>query len=96
MAKKKKTIKDKILLACDFETTVWTKEMLEEKALTEQPNTEVWSAATARLYSDYVHVDHSISDFFRRFSEYAITKSVTSLHGFTTSDSTALLSFIIC
>lgn len=57
--RKKKTI----LLAADFETTVWTKEMLKERGVSEQTSTEVWSAAYAELYSDHVQVLHSIDEF---------------------------------
>ena len=61
---KRANIFNKLLLACDFETTVWTKQMLQEAGVEEQPQTEVWSAAIAQLYSDYVNVDHTIEDFF--------------------------------
>lgn len=55
----------KILLAADFETTVWTKEMLKQAGLDEQPRTDVWSAAYAELFSDRVQVLHDIGSFLR-------------------------------
>ena len=55
--------KKKILLAADFETTVWTDRMKQEKGVSEQTSTEVWSAAYAQLYTDNVCVLHSIKDF---------------------------------
>ena len=55
--------KKKILLAADFETTVWTDKMKQEKCVSEQTSTEVWSAAYAQLYTDNVCVLHSIKDF---------------------------------
>ena len=50
-------------MVADFETTVWTKEMCEKRGVCEQTDTEVWSAAYARLYSEEVGVFHSIEDF---------------------------------
>lgn len=44
-------------LACDFETTVYD-------GKTEQSATEVWSAASVELYTETVHVQHSIAEFF--------------------------------
>lgn len=54
--------------ACDFETTVWTEEMIKE-AGHEQDYTEVWAAADVALYdtSDTVTITHSIRDFLTRF-----------------------------
>lgn len=53
---KKKTL----MLACDFETTVYEG----------QESTEVWSAAYAVLYRDKVNVEHSIEDFIKDLSSY--------------------------
>lgn len=54
--------------ACDFETTVWGEELEKERGM-KQTSTEVWSAASVRLYdeSETVLVDHSIRDFLERF-----------------------------
>ena len=54
--------------ACDFETTVWTDEMIK-KAGHEQDVTEVWAAADVALYdkSETVTITHSIRDFLNRF-----------------------------
>lgn len=54
--------------ACDFETTVWTEEMIKQ-AGHEQDSTEVWAAADVALYDDTetVTVSHSIRDFLTRF-----------------------------
>lgn len=54
--------------ACDFETTVWTDEMIK-KAGHEQDHTEVWAAADVALYdkSESVTITHSIRDFLSRF-----------------------------
>ena len=54
--------------ACDFETTVWTDDMIK-KAGHEQDSTEVWAAADVALYdkSDNVTITHSIRDFLNRF-----------------------------
>lgn len=54
--------------ACDFETTVWTDDMIK-KAGHEQDTTEVWAAADVALYdkSDNVTITHSIRDFLNRF-----------------------------
>jgi len=49
-----------VLLAADFETTVYEG----------QDHTEVWSAAYARLYSDKVSVSHSIDEFFQEIFDY--------------------------
>ena len=57
--------KKTVLLAADFETTVWSKEMLKEKGVSEQPSTEVWSAAYAQLYTEHVQVLHSIDGFMK-------------------------------
>lgn len=54
--------------ACDFETTVWTDDMIK-KAGHEQDTTEVWAAADVALYdkSENVTITHSIRDFLTRF-----------------------------
>lgn len=54
--------------ACDFETTVWTDDMIK-KAGHEQDTTEVWAAADVALYdkSETVTITHSIRDFLNRF-----------------------------
>ena len=54
--------------ACDFETTVWTDDMIK-KAGHEQDTTEVWAAADVALYdkSESVTITHSIRDFLNRF-----------------------------
>lgn len=54
--------------ACDFETTVWTDDMIK-KAGHEQDTTEVWAAADVALYdkSEIVTITHSIRDFLNRF-----------------------------
>lgn len=54
--------------ACDFETTVWGKEVEEEKGK-KQDTTEVWAAADVRLYdeTETVTISHSIRDFLDRF-----------------------------
>lgn len=49
-----------VLLACDFETTVYEG----------QTSTEVWSAAYARLYTDKVVVLHSIGEFIKDLIDY--------------------------
>lgn len=54
--------KKTVLLACDFETTVYDG----------QENTEVWSAAYARLFSDKVVVHHSIEEFIRDLISYRV------------------------
>lgn len=65
MSRKKKEI---YYWACDFETTVWGKEV-EEKLGKKQDRTEVWSAADVRLYdeTESVTISHSIRDFLDRF-----------------------------
>ena len=64
MARKKNVI----YWACDFETTVWTEEMIK-KAGHEQDTTEIWAAADVALYdkSETVTITHSIRDFLTRF-----------------------------
>lgn len=54
--------------ACDFETTVWTDDMIK-KAGHEQDTTEVWAAADVALYdkSESVTITHSVRDFLNRF-----------------------------
>ena len=54
--------------ACDFETTVWSEEMIK-KAGHEQDTTEVWAAADVALYdkTERVTISHSIRDFLNRF-----------------------------
>lgn len=54
--------------ACDFETTVWTDEMIKE-AGHEQDYTEVWAGADVALYdkAETVTITHSIRDFLTRF-----------------------------
>lgn len=54
--------------ACDFETTVWTDEMVEQVGH-EQDYTEVWAGADVALYDDTerVTITHSIRDFLTRF-----------------------------
>lgn len=54
--------------ACDFETTVWSEEMIN-KAGHEQDTTEVWAAADVALYdkTERVTISHSIRDFLNRF-----------------------------
>lgn len=50
----------KVLLACDFETTVYEG----------QTETEVWSAAQARLYNDSIQVFHSIGEWLDNLFSY--------------------------
>lgn len=54
--------------ACDFETTVWSEEMIK-KTGHEQDTTEVWAAADVALYdkSETVTISHSVRDFLNRF-----------------------------
>jgi len=54
--------------ACDFETTVWGEE-LEKIRGKKQDYTEVWSAASVKLYdeTESVIIDRSIRDFLGRF-----------------------------
>lgn len=54
--------------ACDFETTVWTDEMVEQVGH-EQDYTEVWAGADVALYdgTECVTITHSIRDFLTRF-----------------------------
>ena len=49
-----------VLLACDFETTVYEG----------QESTEVWSAAQARLYMDNVKVFHSLEEWLENLIAY--------------------------
>lgn len=67
MARKKEKKPQKVYVA-DFETTVWTKDKLKELGLTEQPETEVWSAAwcecKARPEPEDVTVVNNIYQFF--------------------------------
>ena len=64
MAKKKEVT----YWACDFETTVWTDDMIEQ-AGHEQDSTEVWAGADVALYdtTETVTITHSIRDFLNRF-----------------------------
>lgn len=54
--------------ATDFETTVWGEQLEKERGM-KQPSTEVWSAASVKLYDDTetVYIDHSLRDFMNRF-----------------------------
>ena len=65
MSRKKSNV---IFWACDFETTVWG-DVIERQKGVKQDHTEVWSAASVKLYDDTetVIVDHSIRDFLARF-----------------------------
>lgn len=54
--------KNTVMLACDFETTVYEN----------QTSTEVWSAAYARLFSDKVVVLHSIEEFLKELFDYRV------------------------
>ena len=65
MSRKKSNV---IFWACDFETTVWG-DVIERQKGVKQDHTEVWSAASGKLYDDTetVIVDHSIRDFLARF-----------------------------
>lgn len=55
------------IFSCDFETTVYddTKQ---------QTSTEVWSAAIAELYSDFVTVYNNIHDFIKFFTIFVKKK----------------------
>lgn len=69
--------------ACDFETTVWTDEMVEQVGH-EQDWTEVWAGADVALYDDTecVTITHSIRDFLTRFLRMSgnnVLFSITSL-----------------
>ena len=54
--------------ACDFETTVWTDEMVKQ-AGHDQDYTEVWAGSDVALYdnTETVTITHSIRDFLTRF-----------------------------
>lgn len=60
MGKKKATT----FWACDFESTVWGKEIEKQKGK-KQDRTEVWAAASTKLYDDTetVYLHHSIRDW---------------------------------
>lgn len=65
MSRKKSNV---FFWACDFETTVWGDAIERQKGV-KQDHTEVWSAASVKLYdnTETVIVDHSIRDFLARF-----------------------------
>lgn len=65
MSRKKSNV---FFWACDFETTVWGDEIERQKGI-KQYHTEVWSAASVKLYdnTETVIIDHSIRDFLARF-----------------------------
>lgn len=54
--------KKTVMLACDFETTVYKG----------QTYTEVWSAAYARLFHDKVQVLHSLPEFLQDLFDYRV------------------------
>lgn len=77
MSRKKSNV---IFWACDFETTVWG-DVIERQKGVKQDHTEVWSAASVKLYDDTetVIVDHSIRDFLARFLN-SVTNDILYFH----------------
>lgn len=65
--------------ACDFETTVYTKEMIDVYGA--QESTEVWAAAICELFDDTetVTILHSIRDFLEHISRLP-NKSIFYFH----------------
>ena len=61
MTRKKK---EQAFWACDFETTVWGEEIERQKGH-KQDRTEVWAAASTKLYDDTetVYLHHSLRDW---------------------------------
>ena len=61
------------IFSCDFETTV-------DDDTKQQMSTEVWSAAIAELYSDFVTVYNNIHDFIKFFHNLCEEKVIVYFH----------------
>lgn len=61
------------IFSCDFETTV-------DNDTKQQTSTEVWSAAIAELYSDFVTVYNNIHDFIKFFHNLCEEKVIVYFH----------------
>ena len=73
----------KSIYACDFETTVYDN----------QKDTEVWSGAFVKLYTDEVIVTHSIEDFFNYF--FSLDKSLLLYFHNLKFDGSFILSYLL-